>query len=114
MLKKILEQNIVSKADNDRRRFRSFLLKTLDNFVRDYFRSVKSQDQMQEYADEAAPENGKESPSVFEATWTRQVFCNAINRLKDDCDNMGNDSRWLLFREKLQRPSNPGTKPATM
>lgn len=104
VLKKILEQNVVAKADTDRGRFRSFLLKTLDNFVRDYFRSVKPQDQMQEFADEAAPEDDKEAPSIFEATWARQVFCNAVNRFKDDCDNTGNDSRWLLFRERLLVP----------
>ena len=59
---------------------------------------------MQEFADEAASENSEETPSVFEATWARQVFCNAVNRFKEDCDSTGNDSRWLLFRERLLVP----------
>jgi DNA-directed RNA polymerase specialized sigma24 family protein len=112
VLKKILEQNVVAKADNDRGRFRSFMLKTLDNFVRDYFRSAKPHGQMQEFADEAAPEHSEETPSVFEATWARQVFSNAVNRFKEDCDSTSNDSRWLLFRERLLVPVASGKEPS--
>ena len=65
-------------------------------------------DQMQEFADEAAPEDNDATPSVFEATWARQVFCNAVNRFKEDCDNTGNDSRWLVFRERLLVPVASG------
>ena len=71
VLKKILEQNVVAKADVDRGRFRSFWLKALDNFVKDYFRSNKMHDQMQEFADSAVSDEDDETPSVFEATWAR-------------------------------------------
>lgn len=103
VLKKILEQNLVSKADSDRGRFRSFLLKALDNFVRDYFRSNKMLDQLSEFGEEATPDERPVS-DVFEAAWARQVFCNAVHSFKMGCDASGNESRWLLFQERLLVP----------
>ncbi len=110
VLQKILEQNVFAKADNDRGRFRSFLLKSLDNFVRDYFRSQKLHKQLQEFSDEIAVQENSELPSVFEAAWARQVFCNAVSRFKEDCDHSRHESRWLLFRERFLKPVVSGTE----
>jgi hypothetical protein len=104
VLKKILEQNVVAKADSDRGRFRSFILKALDNFVRDYFRSRKQQDQLDEFGEDIVEAQPMGATSVFEAAWARQVFCNAVNRFKVDCDETNNPSRWMLFKERLLVP----------
>jgi RNA polymerase sigma-70 factor (ECF subfamily) len=107
-LKKILQQNVVSRADSQRGKFRSFLLKSLENFVRDYFRTNKMQEQLDEFAmeSEAGPKSDGDSnaPNVFETAWARQVFCNAIEQFKKECDIQGHESRWLLFRERLLIP----------
>lgn len=106
VLKKILEQNVVSKADSERGKFRSFILKSLDNFVRDYFRANKMNHQLNEFESEIAEsrsDEGKE-PSVFETAWARQVFCTAVRRFQEECDREGNSARWLLFSERLLSP----------
>lgn len=104
VLKKILEQNVVAKAESDRGRFRSFLLKSLDNFVRDYFRTNKVQEQLDSFAADMTEGERSDAADVFEAAWARQVFCNAVGRFKEDCDNAGNHSRWMLFQERLLVP----------
>jgi RNA polymerase sigma-70 factor (ECF subfamily) len=106
VLKKILEQNVVSKADSERGKFRSFILKSLDNFVRDYFRANKMNRQLAEFESELAeakPEQQNE-PSVFETAWARQVFCSAVRRFQDECNRENNQNRWMLFRERLLSP----------
>ena len=110
VMKKILEQNVVAKADSERGRFRSFILKSLDNFVRDYFRTHKLHQQLNEGVGEVAEVEQADAPNVFEAAWARQVFCNAVNRFKADCDESDNASRWMLFRERLLVPIVSGTE----
>ncbi len=110
VLKKILEQNVVSKADSDRGRFRSFMLKALDNFVRDFFRTNKMHDQLNEFVEESAEDKRHAHADVFEAAWARQVFCNAVRKFKDECDDSGNQSRWALFQERLLLPVVTGNE----
>jgi DNA-directed RNA polymerase specialized sigma24 family protein len=107
VMKKVLEQNVFSRADSDRGRFRSFLLKSLDNFVRDYFRANKMQAQLLELDNEANADiqiADKKVPDIFEVAWARQVFCTAIQRFRQECDKLGNETRWLLFRERMLSP----------
>jgi DNA-directed RNA polymerase specialized sigma24 family protein len=108
VLKKVLEQNVVAKADSDRGKFRSFILKSLDNFVRDYYRANRMHAQLVELDNEENREievaDRTAEPDVFEIAWARQVFCTAIQRFRDECDRMGNESRWLMFRERMLSP----------
>ncbi len=112
VLKKILQQNVVAKADIERGRFRSFILKSLDNFVRDYFRANKLKQQLNEFEGELAeeaerPENPS-MPTVFETAWARQVFCTAVKKFQKECDDLDNQPRWLLFSERLLAPVATG------
>jgi DNA-directed RNA polymerase specialized sigma24 family protein len=106
VLKKILEQNVFAKADSGRGKFRSFMLKSLDNFVRDYFRANKMHQQLCELDNELAPGKCDDpaEPSIFETAWARQVFCSAVKRFERECVEQDNPSRWLLFRERLLSP----------
>lgn len=108
VLKKVLEQNVVSKADSDRGKFRSFILKSLDNFVRDYYRANRMDAQLIELDNEQNQDmevaHPTAEPDVFEIAWARQIFCTAIQRFRDECERQGNDTRWLMFRERMLSP----------
>lgn len=110
VLKKILQQNVFAKADSERGKFRSFLLKSLDNFVRDYFRANKMHQQLQELDSDLAPgqSDSPAEPSVFETAWARQVFCSAVKRFQEECEQQNNEPRWMLFRERLLTPVKSG------
>ncbi|MFW5923646.1 MAG: hypothetical protein ACOCSQ_04610, partial [Planctomycetota bacterium] len=109
---KVLEKDLLARADKDRGKFRSFVLKTLDNYVMGVRRKRQARKRKPE---RAGPIEGikhglsagdAERPSfVFDTRWAREVLDGTVRRMKDHCCNTGRQDIWGVFRCRILEPT---------
>lgn len=108
---KVLEKNILAQADQDRGRFRSFLLKSLTNYVisdarrRSAKRRNPSPSQMvgiDEVPRIAA--NARTRENDFDEAWGRQVLAQTIDRMCQECSASGRPAMWRVFAYRVLDP----------
>jgi RNA polymerase sigma-70 factor (ECF subfamily) len=114
---KIVEQNLLSRADREKGKFRTFLLTALQNYVVDQVRQENSRKRSPtggaplslEVAAEAAGE--PLATDVFDVAWAREVLAEAVRRMKAECDASRRQDVWGVFEERILRPSIEGVEP---
>lgn len=114
---KIVEQNLLSRADRGKGKFRTFLLTALQNYVVDQVRQENSRKRSPaggapvslDLAAEAAA--GGPSTDVFDVAWAREVLAEAIRRMKAECDASARDDVWGIFEQRILKPSVEGAPP---
>ena len=107
---KVLEGNLLDHADQQKGKFRTFLLTALSNFVISEYR--------REHAKKRSPtrfetiEPGTELPEeqidparVFEVAWARQVLEQAIDQMRDECDRNERVDVWGVFEGRILGPT---------
>ncbi len=110
---KVLVRNLVQQADQDRGKFRNFLLKALNNFV-----TTKLQ---REYATRAGAAGWDEAmlarvaapshPDPFEQAWVQQVVREALHLMEADCTTRGRTDLWDVFCLRVVHPLLHDTEP---
>jgi RNA polymerase sigma-70 factor (ECF subfamily) len=111
----ILERGLLQSAEQDRGRFRSFILTALDNFCINQWRFEKAKkrrpkrkvslDEALTVADPTA------SPGdVFDLAWARQVLAQAIHLMKAECQR-SRPELWRLFEARVLAPALHGESP---
>lgn len=111
-LKKIVEQNIVERADYTRGKFRSFILKALENFLRDYYRSSAYRNRPAQIPEEMPGEESAEPiADVFDKAWAFRVFYQANELFQQFCDLKNRKQQWQVYRERVLRPVFYGEQP---
>ncbi|MEE8130479.1 MAG: sigma-70 family RNA polymerase sigma factor [Vicinamibacterales bacterium] len=109
-LTKVVEKrDLITKADPDRGRFRTFLLSSLDNFVVDRLReeSGRSGTRPRFVPDdpkqlEAAEPSEQDDPTrAFERQWATTVLAMAVKRLEAECRAGGTERLWQVFEARL-------------
>lgn len=114
--RKVLEQKLLASANRERGRFRTFLLKVLDNFLVGEIRWERAQ---KRHADDVASieENEEviadpEQPAdTYDRVWAQTVLAEAARRMQVECLQGQRDDVWGLFEERLLRPALEGTPP---
>jgi len=112
VLKKVIEKELLTKADRQRGKFRTFLLNSLDNFViQEHRRSQAAKrppaelavtwDEVSECQVEALANT---SDHVFDYAWARQVLSLALERMKSQCEAAGQPALWGVFYGRLLGP----------
>ena len=99
---KVLGQDLVQKADREKGRFRSFLLRSLHNYAISALRSSKTCDSL-----EAAPDIGTTSddPEVqFNRAWADELLQEVLTELEQECRSRDKITHWHVFREWLVEP----------
>lgn len=114
----VLERNLVGAAQASRGRFRSLLATALDNYVSNerQRRGAKkrraeraagmSEPQERQLADEA--ESAEEAMYTL---WGRQVLAEAVQRMRAECEVLGQSSRWRVFEIRVLQPILEGAPP---
>ena len=111
-LKKFVEQNIVERADYSRGRFRSFILKELENFLRDYYRSPAYRNLPAQIPEEMPDQDFKQpSADVFDKAWAFRVFYQANELFQKFCEQNNRQEQWNVYRERVLRPVFFGEAP---
>jgi len=116
---KILEKDLIARADQQLGKFRTLLLTALDRFVKNQIRD--------EHAKKRAPSGGAvvtfderydglptgQRPSqAFDVAWARGVIAEALRQMQAECEATGRQDLWGVFQCRVVGPILEGT-PAT-
>lgn len=105
---KIIEQNIVGRADRNKGRFRNFLLVSLNHYVISKARSEKgrSRNTSLEVLDHDAlgAGTGVATPNAFEVAWARALINETLERMKRECHACGQLAIWGVFEARVVQP----------
>ncbi|HWE01530.1 MAG TPA: hypothetical protein VG326_03905 [Tepidisphaeraceae bacterium] len=114
---KVLEQRLIVKADQERGRFRTFLLTALDRYVIDEIRYSRAAKRAGQQPD-ADVDELKEMPTplggpdrAFDVAWARQVLAEAERRMRGECLTTGRPDLWGVFEGRVLRPAMEGAEP---
>jgi RNA polymerase sigma-70 factor (ECF subfamily) len=110
---RILEQNLLSRADAARGKFRTFLLTALRNYAADEARAANAAkrrpaDGNLASLDEARDVGTSDSCDSFDIEWARQTLADAIERMRKECQNSGRPQLWELLRVRVIEPALTG------
>ena len=117
---KILEKDLIAKADRRKGKFRTFLLTSLDRYVigqhrwqtaakRAPGRPIVDIDDHGDTANVKRP--GPSDPS--DVAWARTVVAQAIDLMKAECDQAGLDEVWGVFDARILGPLFREVKPVS-
>ncbi|NQT11663.1 MAG: sigma-70 family RNA polymerase sigma factor [Planctomycetes bacterium] len=115
---KILEKDLISRADRDLGKFRTFLLAALGHFVINQYRD--------QHAKKRAPRDravlsikdhdglgrSEASPSTaYEVAWARGVIGEALRRMQLECQESNRTDVWGIFEGRVLGPTLEGSEP---
>jgi hypothetical protein len=109
---RILQQEFLGHVMPQKGRFRSFLLRCLENYVVDrLFRTperggTNADDRLAEI-----PVSETNQSDPFDVAWARQVLTQALQRMQADCTAQGRPQIWLVFEERVLRPALGDAQP---
>jgi hypothetical protein len=101
---KVLGQDLIEKADREKGRFRSFLLRSVHNYAISALRSSKACTSL-----EAAPDVGTTSddPEVrFNRAWADELLQEVLRELEQECRQRDKLTHWQLFHDWLLEPDD--------
>jgi DNA-directed RNA polymerase specialized sigma24 family protein len=107
---KILEHDLIARADQRQGRFRSLLLRSLENYVIDHFRRTQRQPTLRtgiggdDERPEIAWEDARTSGDPFDIAWAKQVLEQAMETMRRECQADGQIDRWRLFDVRVLQP----------
>lgn len=115
---RILEKNLLARADRDRGRFRSFLLKCFGRYVQDEQRKERARKRgptaskvvrLDEHPDLLATEPAPEMS--FNLAWARGVITESIRATHEECRCKGREDLWEIMQGRVLGPARDGTAP---
>jgi DNA-directed RNA polymerase specialized sigma24 family protein len=113
LLEKVLEKPLLASARRERGRFRSFVLRALDNFLIDWRRRRQRRFESQALAlEEGSEDEAAGEPSeLAETAWAAEVVREALRRTEAYCLEAGHETCWKLFDARLLAPALRDEKP---
>jgi len=110
---KVLQQDLVSGADQTRGRFRTYLLAALDRFLVSELRKQNARKRraavvvpLEEHAEAIA--DALSGEDVFDLAWAREVLVHTAQRMQSECLTTGRTDVWKLFEQRILLPSLEG------
>jgi RNA polymerase sigma-70 factor (ECF subfamily) len=117
MASKVLEQEILRRADQARGKFRSFLMSALERFSVSEFRKQRAgkrspgEGARGEDAASETEDPGPDAAARFDLEWARQVVGLALERMRKECDAGGRQDVWGVFEGRVVRTTLDGMEP---
>ena len=111
---KIIEQNLLSCAQRDRGKFRSFLLVTLDRYAVSCHRAQTAAmrapaEGLAELGDAAQQVTGGADPGEqFNLAWARELIAEALRRMQAECEQGQRPDLWTIFHGRVIRTAMNG------
>jgi RNA polymerase sigma-70 factor (ECF subfamily) len=112
---KVLERDLIARANRDLGRFRTFLLTALDRFRIDRLR--------RDHARRRAPGGARvdldrgpdalpaSTSDAFDVAWARRVIDESLARMRAECEASGRPEVWAVFQCRLLDPITEGCEP---
>jgi DNA-directed RNA polymerase specialized sigma24 family protein len=101
----ILQRDLLGKAEAGRGRFRSFLLKSLENYVINQRQRAAARREVQIEEDVARIGTA----NIFEVEWARQLLQETLRRMSEECEKKGRPEIWDLFEGFVVGPTLAGS-----
>jgi RNA polymerase sigma-70 factor (ECF subfamily) len=112
---KILERDLIARADQELGKFRTFLLTALDRFLLNRIRALGAKkratagaaalgDRAEQVADDGVANS-------YELAWARQVIAETVERMRADCQSSGRADVWDLFECRVLGPILENAEP---
>jgi len=115
---KIVEQDLVEKADQSRGKLRTLLRRALENCAMSVLRRENAQKRNPQNADVCSieryegPDPSENAPTdPFDAAWAREVIATALDQMKDYCLDSDRRDVWEVFRLRIMWPALDGRDP---
>lgn len=116
---KILERDLIAQADPAKGRFRSLLLRSLENYIVDQVRRQKAQkrsagavlsiDQEGVAQVAAADVEG----AVYDVVWAKRTFLEVLSQMTRQCEARDTLHTWNVFECRIVEPLLRGTSPVS-
>ena len=114
---KMVEEELVAKADRGRGKFRTFLLTALDRYTANWFRDASAakrrpvKGRIVSLDGQAHPsETGNDPAEAFDVAWARQVISQCLDRMREECEDSGRPDIWAVFECRLLQPLLEGAE----
>jgi len=114
---KILEKELLGRADAELGRFRTFLLISLDRFLIDRFREdgarkrSPGEGRLRVLGDEAGQLPANQPSDAFDLAWARNVIDQTVQVMRAECESSGREDVWGVFECRLLGPMLHGAEP---
>lgn len=110
---KILANKLVHRADQERGKFRNFVLKSLNHFVSAKLRKERALQDVTANLDQAILNTlaSSSDKDYFEIQWVHQVVREALNLMEADCTARRRQDMWIIFRLRIVDPMLQGAEP---
>ncbi len=108
---KILQKDLLARADRRLGKLRTFLLTALDRFVKNQLRDQSARKRAPKEGvvvslDErlGGLPRGKEPSEIFDVTWARGLIAEALEQMRQECEASGRPQLWALFECRVVGP----------
>jgi RNA polymerase sigma-70 factor (ECF subfamily) len=114
---KILEKELLGRADAQRGKFRTFLLTALDRFLIDRFREESArkrspgEGRLMALGDEAGQLQASPQSNAFDLAWARNVIEQTVRLMRTECETSGRQDVWGVFECRLLEPMLNAAEP---
>jgi len=115
---KILEKDLIARADRQLGKFRTFLLTALDRFFLNRLQYARAKKRSPGGAGLVSIDDQQEclrteqTPSgIFNVTWAQGVLAEALGRMRRHCEASGRADIWGVFESRLVDPILEGAEP---
>lgn len=106
---KILEKDLIARAEQSRGRLRSFLRQSLRNYAIDRLRRRRGEAlPVDEHLDAAAPGGPADA---FDRAWAREVMRETYRRMELRLQAGGRLHVWRVFEDRVIRPTEEASRP---
>jgi DNA-directed RNA polymerase specialized sigma24 family protein len=107
---KIIERELIGRADAQLGKFRTFLLTALDRFLIDRIREQAAQkrspaaDRLRPLGDQADQLQAEEHCDAFDLAWARNVIAETVRLMRAECEASSRMDVWGVFECRLLGP----------
>lgn len=113
---KLLDKDIIARAEQARGRLRSYLLAALNRFVSNRLRfgraSKRSSSRTSGLEESCLPADHHADPRlIFDVAWARRVLAQATTRMRNECRTSGRIDIWGVFEARVLLPAQTGASP---
>jgi DNA-directed RNA polymerase specialized sigma24 family protein len=119
ILSRLVEKNLLGKADADRGKFRNFLMTALERYAVDQFREASAQKRQGDHniIDVQDQQNrlgaATDNPAAaFDVSWASEVIRQTIERMKQATETTRPDL-WGVFKDRVLGPAFDGAEPSS-
>jgi RNA polymerase sigma-70 factor (ECF subfamily) len=112
LVEKVVRQKLIAHADQQRGKFRAFLLKVLGNFWRNHIRYKNAKRRAavrthsyDDLSNLPSVSSECDAEGIFDVEWARSVLDQAIQRMETECMETQRCDIWMIFTSRILGPT---------